>query len=319
VATLVTGLGYIGAALAQRLLAAGEEVIGVENFFSTPRRPIARLAECDRLRLIEGSIADPATFERAFAGTRIETVFHLAGQSSAQVGAERLAYTQETNFLGPRLLLEACQRHGVPRTILASSMRLYRPPLPLRVGELAPLHGPDLVHLSQLYGEVLLATVGLPGAAVRLGIVHGLSPVMKRDPRFLAVPQRFCLQATRGEPLIAATGPATLLAFVHLDDAVEGLLRCRDLPPGVRVANLAAEVRTVASVAEAVRAAAHARGIEPTIQFRGRPRTYRPRRVESGLDATGFQAQRRLEDSVGAVLDHYLTHNDQAAGPCASW
>src|SRR3989442_995597 len=115
-ATLITGLGYIGSALAARLLADGEEVVGLENFFSTPREPIAEL-ERHGLRLIEGSVTDPKAVGRAFTAAKIETVFHLAAQASVQPDAAPISYTQETNYSGPRILFDACLAHGVTRVV----------------------------------------------------------------------------------------------------------------------------------------------------------------------------------------------------------
>lgn len=304
--TLVTGLGYIGAALARRLLELGEEVVGLENFFSTQRAPVLNLKEYGRFTLVEGSVADRSAVQQALAGRAVDTVIHLAAQASAHPDAAPIAYTQKTNFTGPRILLEACHDHGVHRVVMASSTRVYRPPLPRRLSEAAPVHVPDLVHLSHLYCEALVAAYGLSGVAVRMGIVHGVGPVMKTDERFLPVPQRFCVQVARGTPLQVATGPESLLAFVHLEDAVEGVLRARALSGSVSVVNLAAEVRTVASLAEAVQSVARARDRHVTVRYLGRRRRYAARKVASSLDATGFRPVRRIEDSVGGVLDYYL-------------
>src|SRR5438105_512818 len=146
-ATLVTGLGYIGSALAQRLLTDGEEVVAIENYFSTPHEPVTALAESGRLRVIEGSITDPEVVARAFAAARIDSVFHLAAQASAQPDAAPISYTQETNYTGPRVLLDDCLAHHVRRVVFASSTRLYRTPLPRRLSEQSSLGPTDLVHL----------------------------------------------------------------------------------------------------------------------------------------------------------------------------
>jgi nucleoside-diphosphate-sugar epimerase len=307
-ATLITGLGYIGSLLAERLLADGEVVVGLENFFSTPRAPVLQLV-ARGLRLVEGSIADADAVERAFGTVPIETIFHLAAQASAQPTAAPASYTVDTNYVGPRVLLDACVAHRVGRVVLASSTRLYRAPLPRHLSERSPVGPPDLVHLSHLYGEVLLETyrsLGISGAAARLGIVHGVSPVMKTDERFLAVPQRFCFQAARREPLRVAPGPADVVALVDIRDAVEGLLCVRGAPPDIKVANIAGEVRSVAEIAEAVRTAARSHGIGLTIELTGRPSPPRPYTVTSELEKIGFHADRRIEDSVGGVLDHYV-------------
>ncbi|MBM2810226.1 MAG: NAD-dependent dehydratase, partial [Chloroflexi bacterium] len=283
---------------------------GVENYFSTPRAPIERMAQGGSLVLVEGSVSDQRTLERAFSAAAIDTVYHTAAQASADPAAAPPSYTEETNFRGPRMLLDACTSHAIPRIVFASSMRLYRTPLPRRLAEGSPLHPTDVVHLSQLYAEILLAThcranVRCSGVAARLGIVHGIGPVMKHDPRFLAAPQRFCLQAINQERLSVATGPSTRLAFVHIEDAVEGLLRCRTLEGGTRQANVGNEVRTVASIAEAVRRAAGGRGIDVGIDYLGPARSHSKTEVTSVLSETGFTPLRRFEDSVAELLDFY--------------
>jgi len=284
---------------------------------------------------VEGSITDQTSLTRAFSEAKIETVFHLAAQASARPDAAPLAYTQETNFTGPRLLLDACRAHAVSRVVVASSMRLYRTPLPSVVNESSPVNPTDLVHLSHLYCEVLLAEhrrrdimragkepetsdrhqAPLRSVAARMGIIHGISPVMKTDPKFLAAPQFFCLQAARGQTLDVNTGPETELTFLHIDDAVEALMRCVDLPVDVPVVNVAAEVRSVASVAAAVQRAGAARGLDVRVDYHGEHGPDASRSIESALDSTEFRPTRRIEQSIGDVLDYYIA---EGADHCAS-
>jgi nucleoside-diphosphate-sugar epimerase len=138
-----------------------------------------------------------------------------------------------------------------------------------------------------------------------MGIVYGVSPVMKMDPRFLAVPQRFSFDAARGEALHVATGVGSVLPFVHIDDVVDGLIQCRSWNGKARIVNIAGEVRSVASIAQAVASAAAASGIAVEICADGHDRRYAPRHIASALAATGFRAERRFEDAVDAILDHY--------------
>lgn len=311
-ATLVTGLGYIGAALARRLLLEGEAVIGVENFFSTPISPIERLCREDGLILVEGSVADPTTLRRAFEAARIDTVFHLAAQASAHPEAATFEVTERSNFLGTRLVLEACADRAIPTVVIASSTRLYAAPLPRQVSEHSPLRPRDVVHLSHLYGEILLARFRERGAAtswtaLRLGTVHGVGPVMKTAIPFLAVPQRFCREAALGEPLHVSTGSDSVLALVHLDDVVEAFIHCRDHPVIDAVANVAAEVRSVAGIGTAVQQAARQRGLDVSLRRWGRAGPAPQRAISSALETSGFRPSRLIEDSIGEVLDYYLS------------
>ena len=179
------------------------------------------------LRLVEGSVTDPSAVDAALRVAQIRSVFHLAAQASAQPTAAPINYTQDTNYTGPRIVLDACLRQGVKRVVMASSMRIYGAPLPEVISESAPLRPTDLVHLSHLYCEVLLQAyrpLGLSGAAARIAIVHGVSPVMKTDDRFLAVPQRFCLLAARGEPLFGTgTYEAIFSRILRADADLDGL------------------------------------------------------------------------------------------------
>ncbi|MSQ24539.1 MAG: NAD(P)-dependent oxidoreductase [Chloroflexi bacterium] len=312
-AYLVTGLGYIGSAVAARLLADGEEVVGVDNFFSTQREAIGPLEAASRFRLVAGSLTDPTVLAEAFDGPPIDTLIQLAGQASAHAAAASLDYTVSTNILGIQQLLRACASHLVPRVVLASSMRNYALPFPRRLTERAPLNPPDMVHLSQFVGETLLGTVqhehpdwNTRATAVRIGTVHGVGPVMKTDPHFLAAPQLFCWKAARGEELYVNTDPSAVLAFVQLTDAVEGLIHCAAQCEASLV-NLATEVRSVQEVAEIVRDLGRQRGLDIHIEASGRAR--RPARctIGSALENSGFRPSGRLEDSLGEVLDYYLT------------
>lgn len=312
-AVLITGLGYIGSALAGSLLPDNKWVIGVENYFSTPAHVVKALGVYKRFVLIEGSVTDPDTIERAFSQMPIDAVFHLAAQASTHPEAATPEYTEATNYTGTRLVLEACEAYRVPLVIVASSTRLYARPLPRRITETTPIDPPDVVHLSQLYGEVLLKTLAGRHSswnptlvAARLGTVHGSAHVLRSDPRFLAVPQLFCLRAAQGKPLQVQTAPSSVLALIHIHEATEGLVLSSGLPPGLHTVNVAAEVRPVTDIAGVVRDAARARGIDVPIEFTGTPQPEQHRQISSALKPLGFRPRTRIEDSLPMVLDRYL-------------
>ncbi|MHB0871370.1 MAG: NAD-dependent epimerase/dehydratase family protein, partial [Chloroflexota bacterium] len=205
--SLVTGIGYIGARLVEMLLDSGETVVGIDNLFSTDPEAVRRLAGRPGFLLVEGDVADEATVRRAFAsGVAVDTVYHLAAQSSANPSAAPIRYTEESNLIGPRVVLEQACAAGATGFVFGSSLQLYGRRVEGLVDESRP-YGPilDIAHLSKVYVEKLMEmfshTRGLRCVAARLGLVYGLGPVMKTDPRFMTAPNRFAWQAVRGEPL----------------------------------------------------------------------------------------------------------------------
>lgn len=308
---LITGLGYIGARLAEDLLAAGESVVAVENFFCTPRSALSGVLRRPGLTLIEGSINRAETLRRAFAGGQIRAAVHLAAQPSAHPEAAPASYTELTNLVGARLTLEAAQAAGVERVVLGGSFRIYGEDLPSLVTEQQGYgRVGDLAHLSKIYVEKLAEMMGRSGGprcvAVRLGITYGLGPVMKSDPRFMTVPNRFAQLTAKGEPLTIHPGATKPAGFIHVEDASAALRAAlaADWPEAYRAVNAVTECMTVREVAERVRAAARERGLRGAIL--GAETLHHPNVVvESSLFGAGFRPRRRLVESVGEVIDYF--------------
>jgi len=328
VPSLVLGVGYIGAALVERLCASGEEVVGVENGFATDWGALHQLAErwAGRFRLIHGDVRDPETLDRAFTvASPIEAVYLMAAQASAHADAARAEYTEETNLRAPRLVLEAVLRHGKPPVAFGSSFHVYGAPLVGDVNEARPYGAlRDLSHLSKVYaeklGELYAREHGVAFSPVRLGIVYGLGPIVKRDIRFLTVPHAFCVRIVRGEPLVVNRSGLVHMGFIHLDDAVEALLaaRAQGGDGGYAPANAVGEVLTVVDVLEAVSKAAHEIGIvvraeAPVASSATSEKAREAFTVSTRLSAIGWHARRRLYAAAGQLLAHHATVESVAA------
>lgn len=332
-AVLVTGVGYLGAALAARLLRAGERVVGLDNGFATDPAAVERLHALGDFTLVRGSVTAPRAVARAFGLGPFDVVYHLAAQASVPVAARRPRYTETTNLTGPRIVLDAAVRYAVPRIVYGSSLRVYGPVLPPLVEESTPYGPPaDLAHLSHEYGEKLLELYArrhaLIAIAVRLAVVYGVGPVTKTDYACMTVPNKFCLQAVRGEPLAIYPGAATPTAFIHLDDACAALeaAAAAAWPPGFYAANAAGEVCTVPEVAALVAACAHrprpcdrpavgapAASSVDSPHYWGARGAVPPRPgaedatpvVRSRLAALGWRPTRTLADTVGELIDYF--------------
>lgn len=324
-AVLVTGLGYMGAVLAEELLWRGETVVALDNGFSTDVGALDRLVKAG-VRLVTGDVAEPAEVQWAFERAPIATVFHFAAQASAHPDAAPPEYTERSNLQGPRVILDAMVRNGARTMVYASSFKVYGELLSGTVDERYPYGAfRDLSHLSKCYAEKLLELYagqhgqgrGLRCLALRFGIVHGLSPVLKTDGRFMTAPNKFCLQAARGEPLTVFGGGRVPAGFVHVADAARAALLAADSDgfAGYVPLNVVGEVASVAQVAGWVVDAGAARGLSVDVaglDLAAPVDAGALFTVASGLDALSFRPERALRESVGEVLDHFIVADGTA-------
>jgi nucleoside-diphosphate-sugar epimerase len=315
---LVTGVGYIGARLALDLLEQGDEVVGLDNHFSTSRGDLAPLLAHPRFSLVRGSVADPLAVRDALDRAAPKLVYHLAAQPSADPNAASAQYTERSNLSGPRVLLDALRERDVELLVLGSSFKVVGDELPECVDESQPYgRVGDLTHLSKIYLEKLAEMYAWRGGprvvSVRLGITYGLAPVMKTNPRFQTVPNRFCAAAAAGEALrVLASRPA---AFIHVRDAARAMRAACTLEPSLpyRVANAAPEVLTVSKVAALVADAAASRGLETHVDGRS-AETVPVFRVPSVLERVGFTHKEEMASALPEVLDHFLRVARVSAG-----
>lgn len=322
-AVLITGAGYLGSALARRLASSGQPVVALENFYCTSPAQVANLADelGDRFTLVEGDVATPADVARAFDALKPNesiTLYHLAAQPSAGIALRDPDYTERANLVGSRIVLEAARDRGA-RVVFGGSFRVYGDSLAGRaISEDAPYgRMADLSHLSKIWVEHLARMLGVAFVSVRLGVVYGLAPVTKTDPPFMTVPNLFCQRAARGQVLSVLEDRA--LAFIHVDDAIEGLLAGASLlgtphtggSPGSgpwHLANAAPEVRTIGEVARLVQRAARARGRFVRVDGAGDEAAAARQRftVSSRLEAAGFTPRHEMATALGPVLDWFL-------------
>ena len=191
--------------------------------FSTGRRENLD-AVAERIELIEGDVADPATAEQATS--ECDIVLHLAAIASVQASLDDPRRTHRVNAGGTLNVLEAARQADVRRVVFASSTAFYGDHTALPLREELPPRPLSPYAASKAAGEMYCAafhaSYGLPTVAMRFFNVYG----PRQDPTspYSGVVSIFAARMTRGErPVIYGDGKQTR-DFVYVADVVRALL-----------------------------------------------------------------------------------------------
>jgi len=158
VKALVTGAaGFIGSNLVDRLLAAGHEVTGFDNFSTGFRQFLEGARAHPRFRMVEADLLDLDAVRAAVAGA--DMVFHLAANADVRFGPEHPRKDLDQNTIVTWNVLEAMRVAGVRRIAFSSTGSVYGEPEVHPTPESAPFP----VQTS-LYGASKLAAEGLIAA-----------------------------------------------------------------------------------------------------------------------------------------------------------
>jgi nucleoside-diphosphate-sugar epimerase len=245
---LVLGAGYVGAKVAERALGRGDEVVLADNWDNTRREQAESVAGA---RVVTADVREAADIEPLVAEGFDRIVF-LAAQASRPRSWRDIAYTEQTNLTGPRVVAEAVARHNGTHVVYGSSLHVYGAPLEGEVGPERPYGDQhDPAHLSKVYAELCLkmyaARNGFPLSLLRLAVVYGPSAIEHDDPDAKTVIDKFRALTAAGRPL-TIDDPDAVLGAVHVEDAARILLEA-----GEPVANVSAETLTVGQVAAIAR------------------------------------------------------------------
>lgn len=243
---LITGVaGFIGSTLADRLLADGHDVLGVDSVEDhyPKSMKLANLACATghaRFTLIEGDLLDLGVTDKdvgcasalRHAIGESDYIFHLAAQAGVRAswGGSFHVYT-ENNVLATQLLLETCKDTGVERVVYASSSSVYGDSTQLPLREDGPCKPLSPYGVTKLAGEhlcdVYRCNYDVPTVALRFFTVYG--PRQRPDMAF----NRF-IRATLENRTITVYGDGRQTRdFTYVADIVDGLVAAVHAPAGL--------------------------------------------------------------------------------------
>jgi UDP-glucuronate 4-epimerase len=230
---LVTGAaGFIGMHVAERLLARGDTVVGIDNLnaYYDPALKKARLA---RLRPTAGfafhelDVADGAALAALFERERFDRVVHMAAQAGVRYSIENPQAYGESNLMGFLNVLEACRHHPVAHLVYASSSSVYGGNAKMPFSEADAVDHPVSLYAATKKANELMAHTyshlyGIPTTGLRFFTVYG--PWGRPDMAYFS----FTSDILAGRPIAVFNEGRMMRDFTYIDDIVDGVVAVTD-------------------------------------------------------------------------------------------
>jgi UDP-glucuronate 4-epimerase len=232
---LITGAaGFIGAALATRLLERGETVHGIDNMndyydVGLKQARLARLTKHSGFRFSKLDIVDRAAMAGLFAGERFDAVMHLAAQAGVRYSLENPAAYIDANLVGFGNVLEGARQARAGHLVFASSSSVYGANTRLPFSEHHNVDHPISLYAATKKANELMAhsyahLYGLPCTGLRFFTVYG--PWGRPDMALF----KFTAGIARGTPIPVYNRGRMVRDFTYIDDIVDGVVRVIDRP-----------------------------------------------------------------------------------------
>jgi UDP-glucuronate 4-epimerase len=230
---LVTGAaGFIGMTTALRLLARGDDVVGLDNLndyyaVSLKEDRLKRLTGHARFRFVKLDVADRAGIETLFAAEKFDRVIHLAAQAGVRYSLQNPHAYVDSNVVGFTNVLEGCRHHGVRHLVYASSSSVYGGNTRMPFSEHDSVDHPISLYAATKKANELMAHTyshlyGLPTTGLRFFTVYG--PWGRPDMALFL----FTRAILEGRSIDVFNHGNMQRDFTYVDDIVEGVIRVVD-------------------------------------------------------------------------------------------
>lgn len=232
---LVTGCaGFIGMHTCLRLLARGDDVIGIDNlgdYYDVRLKEdrLAKLCEFDGFSFHKLDMTDQAGVAALFVDEGVQRVVHLAAQPGVRYSHENPQAYIQSNLVGFTNILEGCRHHHVEHLVFSSSSSVYgaNTAIPFSVQHNVD-HPVSLYAATKKSGELIAHSYShlfkLPVTCLRFFTVYG--PWGRPDMS----PSLFTKAILEGRPIDVFNHGRMRRDFTYVDDIVEGVVRVLDNP-----------------------------------------------------------------------------------------
>lgn len=232
---LVTGAaGFIGAAVAQKLIDREFEVVTIDNLSTGFKEHIPSNVE-----FIEGSTSDSEIIQK-LDGRKFDAIIHIAGQSSGEISFENPVYDLQTNCQSTLMLLDYARKTGCNKFVYASTMSVYgdrdnpectedsflEPKSFYAVGKIA----------SENYMRIFSDQFGMTCTALRLFNTYGEGQNLYNLKQGMA--SIYLAMAIKEHEILVKGSKDRFRDFVYIDDVAEAFVRAIDRDGGYECMNV---------------------------------------------------------------------------------
>lgn len=230
---IVTGAaGFIGMHTSLRLLARGDNVIGLDNLnnyydVSLKIERLAKLQTYSRFSFNQLDVADSDGVMQLFIKHKPQRVIHLAAQAGVRYSITNPQAYIDSNIQGFANILEGCRHNGVQHLVYASSSSVYGGNTVMPFSEHHSVDHPVSLYAATKKANELMAHTyshlyGLPTTGLRYFTVYG--PWGRPDMALFL----FTKAMVSGQPIDIYNNGDMVRDFTYIDDIVEGTIRVAD-------------------------------------------------------------------------------------------